>query len=100
MIQFSRAQRQSFIVEVSDLCFSSPSFSDHRASISSEQFPCGTILKQFDDPDVWHEALVSWAPLGVDRASSILTPDDDHYVELTADASAGPLWIGGDARGV
>ena len=34
------------------------------------------------DPDVWHVALVTWPSLGVDQAAAILTPDDDHYVEL------------------
>ena len=43
---------------------------------------------------MWHEALVTWPSLGVDRAASILTPDDDHYVELLAGANAKQLWIG------
>ena len=34
-------------------------------------------LSYMDDPDVWHEALVTWPSLGVDRAAAILTPDDD-----------------------
>ena len=51
-------------------------------------------LSYVDDLDVWHEALVTWPSLGVDRAAAILTPDEDHHVELMAGASAGPLWIG------
>ena len=51
-------------------------------------------LSYLNDPDVWHEALVTWPSPGVDRAASILTPDDDHPVELMAGANAGPLWIG------
>ena len=51
-------------------------------------------LSYVDDPDVWHEALVTWPSLGADRAAAILTPDGDHHVELTAGANAGPLWIG------
>ena len=43
---------------------------------------------------MWHEALVTWPSLGVDGAAAILTPDDDHHVELVAVANAGPLWIG------
>ena len=39
-------------------------------------------LSHADDPDVWHEALITWPFLGVDRAAAILTPDDDHCVEL------------------
>ena len=45
-------------------------------------------LSSLNDPYVWHEALVTWPSLGVDRAASILTPDDDHYVELMAGANA------------
>ena len=45
-----------------------------------------------DNPEVWHEVSVTWSFLGVDRVVSVLTPDDDHYVWLTAGASAGPLW--------
>ena len=45
-------------------------------------------LSYLNDPYVWHEALVTWPSLGVDRAASILTPDDDHYVELMAGANA------------
>ena len=49
LFQFSRAWRQSFVIEVSDLYFSSPSFSifDHWASISSDESPCRTIPTQF-----------------------------------------------------
>ena len=35
-----------------------------------------------DNPDVWHEVLVTWSSLGADRVVSVLTPDDDHYVVL------------------
>ena len=31
-------------------------------------------LRYVDDPDVWHEALVTSPSLGVDRAAAILTP--------------------------
>ena len=41
-------------------------------------------LSYVDDLDAWREAL------GVDRAAAILTPDDDHFVELMAGANAGP----------
>ena len=43
-------------------------------------------LSDVDDPDVWHEALATWASLGVDRAAP-----DDHQVELMAGANAGSL---------
>ena len=33
---------------------------------------------------MWHEALVTWPSLGVDRAAAVLTPDDGHHVELMA----------------
>ena len=57
-------------------------------------------LSYVDDPDMWHEALATWPSLGVDRAAAILTPDNDHNVELMAGANAGPLWIGlYDSRG-
>ena len=52
------------------------------------------LMSYVDDPDVWHEALVTWPSLGVDRAAAILTPDDDHFVEHMAGANAGPLWVG------
>ena len=39
-------------------------------------------LSYVDSPDVWHEALVTWPSLGVDRAAPFLTPNDDHCVEL------------------
>ena len=45
-------------------------------------------LSYADDPDVRHEALVTWPSLGVDRAASVLTPDGDHSVELMAGANA------------
>ena len=47
-----------------------------------------------DDPDVWHEALVTWSFLGVDRAAAILIPDGDHFFELMDGACRGPLWVG------
>ena len=49
LFQFSHFWRQNFVVEVSDLCFSSPSSEafDNQASISSDEFPCLSILIRF-----------------------------------------------------
>ena len=49
LIQFSHAWHQSFVIEVSDLCSSSPlsSISDNCASTSSDESPCRTIPKRF-----------------------------------------------------
>ena len=50
-------------------------------------------LSYVSDPDVWRVAHVTWPSLGVDRAASILAPDDDHHVGLMAGANAGLLWM-------
>ena len=49
LFRFSRVWRQSFVIEVSDLYSYSPlsSISDYWASISSDRFPCRTILIRF-----------------------------------------------------
>ena len=43
----------------------------------------GTLvaLSYVDDPDVRHEAFVTWPCLGVDRDAAILSPDDDYFGE-------------------
>ena len=46
------------------------------------------------DPDVWHEALVTWHPSVSIVPLRCLPPEYDHFVELMAGANAGPLWIG------
>ena len=47
-----------------------------------------------DDPDVAHEGFVTCSFLGADGAGTILTADDDHYMELMDGAYVGPQWIG------
>ena len=49
LFRFSHIWRQNFAIKVSDLYFSSPlsSTSDNWASISSDKFPCRTILIRF-----------------------------------------------------
>ena len=49
LFQSSHFWCENFVIEVSDLCFSSPSFStfDSQASIFSDEFPCHTILTRF-----------------------------------------------------
>ena len=65
------------------------------AAVFSVVKPCTYVDPSYvDDLDVWHEALVTWPSLGVDRAAAIFTPDDDHHVGLMAGANAGPSWIG------
>ena len=63
------------------------------AFFSDSKLATYVALSCVDDPDVW-QARVTWPFPDVDRAAAILTPDDDHCVEIMAGASAGPLWIG------
>ena len=49
LFQYPHIWRQNFVIEVSVLCFFSPSFStsDSQASIFSDEFPCHSILIRF-----------------------------------------------------
>ena len=64
------------------------------AFISDLKLGTYVALSYMDDPDVWHEALVTWPSLGFDRADAILTPDDDHFQLAHGWSECGASWIG------
>ena len=60
----------------------------------SELKPGSTVaLFYADDPDVWHESLITWVGCGRKRPVAMFTPDGDHYVEWFSSREAGPRRI-------
>ena len=60
----------------------------------SDLKPGSTVaLFYADDPDVWHESLITWVGCGRKRPVAMVTPDGDHYVEWLSSREAGPRRI-------